>query len=69
MAVETGGNGWGNDELQYYTTSQSNASLDGAGHLDITARRQVYTGGEGVLGTTRRLIETSGLFQTTYGWI
>jgi len=67
---ETGGNGWGNNELQYYTTSPSNASLDGAGHLAITARRQVYTGSDGVTRDyTSALLETSGLFQTTYGWI
>ncbi|KZM36520.1 family 16 glycosylhydrolase [Oerskovia enterophila] len=38
--LETGGSGWGNDELQYYTDSPSNASTDGAGHLVITARRE-----------------------------
>jgi beta-glucanase (GH16 family) len=36
---ETGGHGWGNAELQYYTGEPSNAALDGAGHLAITARR------------------------------
>ncbi|WP_411699653.1 family 16 glycosylhydrolase [Conyzicola sp.] len=36
---ETGGSGWGNDELQYYTDSPDNASLDGNGNLAITARR------------------------------
>jgi beta-glucanase (GH16 family) len=35
---ETGGGGWGNEELQYYTESTDNASLDGAGNLVITAR-------------------------------
>jgi len=35
---ETGGGGWGNDELQYYTDSTENSSLDGVGHLLITAR-------------------------------
>lgn len=33
---ETGGWGWGNDELQYYTDSTDNASLDGNGNLVIT---------------------------------
>ncbi len=32
---ETGGHGWGNQELQYYTDSTANAALDGAGHLAI----------------------------------
>jgi beta-glucanase (GH16 family) len=36
---ETGGHGWGNAELQYYTGEASNAALDGAGHLAITVRR------------------------------
>ncbi|HSP52583.1 MAG TPA: carbohydrate binding domain-containing protein, partial [Cryobacterium sp.] len=35
---ETGGWGWGNDELQYYTDSTDNAALDGNGNLVITAR-------------------------------
>lgn len=35
---ETGGWGWGNDELQYYTDSTDNAALDGDGNLVITAR-------------------------------
>jgi beta-glucanase (GH16 family) len=29
--------GWGNSELQYYTTSAENAATDGQGHLRITA--------------------------------
>ena len=36
---QTGGHGWGNRELQYYTEGTENASLDGAGHLVITADR------------------------------
>ena len=36
---ETGGGGWGNDELQYYTDGTDNAALDGDGHLVITARQ------------------------------
>jgi hypothetical protein len=36
---ETGGHGWGNAELQYYTGEPGNAALDGAGHLAITVRR------------------------------
>nr|WP_274387473.1 family 16 glycosylhydrolase [Salsipaludibacter albus] len=35
---ETGGWGWGNQELQYYTDSTDNAALDGDGNLVITAR-------------------------------
>jgi beta-glucanase (GH16 family) len=36
---ETGGAGWGNQELQYYTDSTDNAFLDGAGSLVIKAIR------------------------------
>lgn len=35
---DIGGGGWGNGELQLYTDSPANVSLDGAGHLAITAR-------------------------------
>lgn len=37
---DIGGSGWGNGELQYYTDSARNASLDGSGHLVITARKE-----------------------------
>jgi beta-glucanase (GH16 family) len=37
--LETGGHGWGNEELQYYTGGSENARLDGAGSLAIVARR------------------------------
>ncbi|MFE9826399.1 family 16 glycosylhydrolase [Streptomyces sp. NPDC005791] len=30
--------GWGNDELQYYTDDAANSALDGGGHLAISAR-------------------------------
>src|SRR5690606_38422347 len=36
---ETGGHGWGNDELQYYTDSTDNAAHDGDGNLVITMRK------------------------------
>src|SRR5215472_16389057 len=36
---ETGGHGWGNSELQYYTADAANAALDGASSLAITVRR------------------------------
>ena len=37
--AETGGSGWGNRELQYYTDESGNAALDGAGNLAIVVRR------------------------------
>jgi len=36
-AFDIGGSGWGNNELEYYTTSTRNASMDGNGNLVITA--------------------------------
>jgi beta-glucanase (GH16 family) len=39
---DIGGNGWGNNELQYYTDGL-NASITG-GILKITARKEVYSG-------------------------
>jgi beta-glucanase (GH16 family) len=69
-AYETGGSGFGNGELQYYTARPINGSLDGNGHLAITARREVYTGPDGVTRYyTSALLQTAGLFSTTYGWI
>jgi beta-glucanase (GH16 family) len=42
-----GGNGAGNNEVESYTPGTANASLDGAGNLAITARKQTYTGSDG----------------------
>ncbi|WP_380170284.1 glycoside hydrolase family 16 protein [Kineococcus sp. DHX-1] len=39
---ELGGGGWGNEELQTYTDAPENVSLDGRGHLVITARRSSF---------------------------
>src|SRR5262249_31444944 len=35
--MESGGNGWGNKELEYYTDSVTNSFLDGSGSLVIRA--------------------------------
>ncbi|WP_136518188.1 glycoside hydrolase family 16 protein [Cellulomonas telluris] len=37
---DLGAGGWGNAELQEYTSSRANSALDGAGNLVITARRE-----------------------------
>lgn len=62
------GGGWGQGELQHYTSAASNASLDGAGHLAITARRQARGAGSAVTSyyTSARL-QTNGRFQFRYG--
>jgi beta-glucanase (GH16 family) len=38
------GTNWGNNELECYTDRPSNASLDGAGNLVITALQETYSG-------------------------
>ena len=56
----TGDGGWGNQELQSYTNSSQNVSLDGSGNLVITAIR------DGDRFTSAR-IKTQGLFSQKYG--
>ncbi|MCQ4138753.1 family 16 glycosylhydrolase [Chryseobacterium sp. EO14] len=58
----TGDNGWGNQELQSYTNSTNNVSLDGNGNLVITARKN------GNAFTSAR-VKTQGLFSHAYGKI
>ncbi|TDQ52192.1 glycoside hydrolase family 16 protein [Actinorugispora endophytica] len=58
---ETGAHGWGNAELQNYTTSRANSALDGNGNLVITARRE----GDGSY-TSARMI-TKDKFERAYG--
>ena len=36
---DTGGSGWGNNELQYYTKSDTNNAVVHNGSLNITARK------------------------------
>lgn len=43
---QTGAGGWGNEELQTYTSEAANSALDGAGNLVITARRQLGPDGK-----------------------
>lgn len=67
--LETGGGGWGNNELEYYTARPENARIE-HGHLVITAHREGYTGSDGVTRhyTSARL-KTQGKFSVTYGRI
>ena len=66
---DTGGHGWGNKELQYYTGPEAgNAVLDGRGHLRITARKGRYTGPDGVSANyTSARLQTLHTFEFTYG--
>jgi beta-glucanase (GH16 family) len=67
---DVGAWGYTDKELQTYTDGTANASLDGAGHLVIVARRQTATGPDGrARRYTSARIETAGKFSLTYGRI
>jgi beta-glucanase (GH16 family) len=57
------GDGFGNNELQYYTNRTTNAYHDGNGFLVIKAMKESYMGRE---DTSARL-ESNGKFERTYG--
>lgn len=61
--IGTGQDGWGNQELQYYTNRPENVSLDGQGNLVITARSESFGG----RSFTSARIKTQGLFAQAYG--
>lgn len=61
---ETGGGGWGNNELEYYTSSTKNAFLSN-GNLIIEARKETM----GSNNYTSARINTSGKKQFQYGRI
>lgn len=63
--IGTGNAGWGNQELETYTSRPENVSLDGDGNLVITAKSEAYNGSQFTSGR----IKTKGLFATTYGKI
>jgi len=62
--METGGNGGGNNELQYYTDSENNAMVDN-GVLTITAREESFGGRD----YTSARINTQDKFDFKYGRI
>ena len=64
---ESGGGGWGNDELEYYTTRPDNAYQQD-GNLVIKVREEKYTGADGVTRNyTSARLKTLGKFSQTYG--
>jgi beta-glucanase (GH16 family) len=69
--AETGGDGWGNQEREYYTSLPDNASLDGSGSLVITARAEpansVYKCWYGSCRYTSARLKTKGLFEQALG--
>jgi len=65
--METGGNGWGNNELETYTNRAVNAQQQD-GNLVITAAKETYTGPDGITRVyTSARIKTKGLFSQAYG--
>jgi beta-glucanase (GH16 family) len=65
--VESGGNGWGNDELEYYTPRIENLRLEN-GNLVIEAVKKEFKGADGVLRRyTSGRLKTQGRFGQAYG--
>jgi beta-glucanase (GH16 family) len=60
---DTGAGGWGNNELEYYTSLAENASLDGNGNLAIVAEKKTYMGSS----YTSARLKTEGTFAQAYG--
>ena len=65
--LETGGNGWGNQELEYYTTRSQN-SFHQSGNLVIKVLQEKYTGADNVTRDyTSARLKTAGKFSQKYG--
>jgi beta-glucanase (GH16 family) len=64
---DLGGNGWGNQELETYTSRAQNAQIQG-GNLVITAQAETYTGTDGITRNyTSARLKSQGLFAQAYG--
>ncbi len=59
---ETGGDGWGNNELEYYTNRSENARIEN-GNLVVEARKENYNG----MNYTSARLKSQGLKNWTYG--
>lgn len=68
---DIGGGGWGNNELEYYTSSPANASLDGNGNLVITAIKETLPRKRrcwyGRCQYSSARMKTAGIFKQAYG--
>jgi len=65
--IETGGGGFGNDELEYYTARPQNVQVR-HGHLIIEAFQEKYTGPDGVTRDyTSARLKTQTKFSQAYG--
>jgi beta-glucanase (GH16 family) len=65
---EVGGGGWGNGELEVYTSSRENSFLEGHGNLVIRATKHVHTVGSRTVASYRSArMSTSGKFARYHG--
>ena len=65
--LETGGNGWGNNELEYYTARPQN-SVQQNGNLVINVLQENYTGSDGITRSyTSARLKTATHFTQAYG--
>jgi beta-glucanase (GH16 family) len=65
--TETGGGGWGNSELEYYTARRMNSRVE-KGNLVIEALREKFTGPDGATREyTSARLKTGKLFAQKYG--
>ena len=62
----TGGNGWGNKELEFYTSRRKNARI-WHGNLEIVARKETYKRRGVTREYTSARLNTFGKFDQTYG--
>ena len=68
--ADTGGQGWGNQEREYYTSGAENAALDGSGHLVITVRAERSSRRRcwyGACRYTSARLKTVDRYEPTYG--
>ncbi|HEV8629331.1 MAG TPA: family 16 glycosylhydrolase, partial [Thermoanaerobaculia bacterium] len=63
---EVGGNGWGNNELEFYRDDPANAHLE-SGVLVITAVNESYTSGGVSRNYTSARLKTQGTFEQPFG--
>ena len=64
---DIGGGGWGNQELEYYTSRPQNVQIQN-GNLVITALQENYTGTDGIARNyTSARLKTQNLFAQAYG--
>jgi len=66
-SYDLGGGGWGNQELQSYTSRTQNAQIQN-GNLAITALQENFTGTDGIgRNYTSARLKTQNLFTQAYG--